>query len=196
MWYILRYEKTLICPFLDGGRTAGPPGGPASLRCLYLTPLPNPPGQCTGPDRPRHRRDRGLRRSNHPQCHPRVQYDRADGVDTAVVRPAAHPTYRLQQRPTRAVARPLASESAYLWPPDEPVDVAFGRRGGVCRGADLSARQSRSPPPRPGTPRGTLAAGQTLDHQSRSGVRSKKKTARPADGPRHHAPHGGPWLWC
>src|SRR6516165_2068677 len=175
MWYILCYEKTHVHPFFDYGRTADPAGGPAVVQCLCVTPLPNLVGQCAGPDGPRDWRDAGLRRSNRPQRHSRVPYPWAHGVNPAVLCPPADPACDLYSAPMRAAAHAVAPEPPHLWLPHQSVDLAFSRRGGVCPGTHVSARQWRSHPPGPGAPRCPLEAGQTLDHQSRSRVHPKKK---------------------
>src|SRR5215813_5723945 len=147
MWYILSYEKTHIYPYLAGGRTADPSGGLAVVRGFCPTPLPNPAGQCAGPDRARYRRDSRLRRSNGPPCHSCLQCPRADRVAAWLVCPPADPACCLYAHPTRAVACPPAPEPAHLWLPHQSVDSAFSRRGGVCRRPDVAPGEWRSHPP-------------------------------------------------
>src|SRR3954454_19850761 len=175
MWYTLGHEKTHLHPCLDRGRTADPAGGVAFVQGLCVASLPDPPGQCPGPDGPCDWRDTGVRRSDRPQCPACLHYPGASGPDAAVLRPPADAACGLRCPAARAVADAAAPESPHLWPSHQSVDLTAGGQGGVCRGADGPADQWGSDPPSAGAPRGTLATGQTLDHQSRSGVHTKKK---------------------
>jgi hypothetical protein len=91
MWYTLRYAKTYLYPAVDRGRTAHPAGGTALVQCLCVAPLPDPPGQCSGPDCPRDCRNPGLRRSDGPQCHFCLQYSRRGRPDARLLCPEADP---------------------------------------------------------------------------------------------------------
>src|SRR5262249_39244731 len=75
----------------------------------------------------------------------------------------------------RGVTCAAAPEPADLGLSHQAVDLGLGRRGGVCRGPHAPTYQWRSHSPGAGTPRRPLAASQTLDDQSRSGVHPKKK---------------------
>src|SRR5262245_18693088 len=179
MWYTFWYAKTYLYPSIDRGRTAHPAGGVALVQCLCVATLSNPAGQCPWSDGPRDWRGPGLRRPDRPQCAAYLQYPGAGSPDTPLLCPAADATCGLRCPAARAVARTAAPEPADPWLPDQSVDLGLGRRGGVCRGPHASPYQWRSHSPGAGAPRRPLEAGQTLDHQSRSRVHSKKKTARP-----------------
>src|SRR5262249_54877690 len=73
-----------------------------------------------------------------------------------------------------APADPLASPPARLGPTDQRLDPRVSRRG-ECRPRNCAhPREWGDHPPDPAAPGHQLAAGQALDHQSRSGIRPKK----------------------
>ena len=173
MWYTLGHEKTHLYPSFDPGRTAVTPGGPAVVQCLCVTPLSALARQCPRPDRPRECRDPGLRRSDGPQCYSCLPYSRPGLPATPVLRAAADPhaafdaprrgSYALSCTRVRApLAIPPAS-GRWRWQPRWPMPSRTHR-----------PHQWRKHSPRLGMPWRTLEAGQTLDHQSRSGIRSNK----------------------
>ena len=174
MWYTLGHEKTHLYPSFDPGRTAVTPGGPAVVQCLCVTPLSALARQCPRPDRPRECRDPGLRRSRRstmlfmpsilkawPACD--AGPPRRSGPACRLRCPAPrqlraflHQSPRTFGHPTSQWTLALAAEMAYAEPHAPP-------------------HQWRKHSPRLGMPWRTLEAGQTLDHQSRSGIRSNKK---------------------
>src|SRR5262249_46895701 len=151
-----------LYPSLDRGRTADPPRGLTVIPCVCLTPLSDPPGQCSRPDRSRDCRHAGLRRSDGPQCPTGLQYPRSGLPATPVLRTAADSACPLRCAAPRAITRPAASESAHLWLLPQPVDVSAGGQDGLCRGPHAPAHQWRKHSPCLGTPWCALAAGQTL----------------------------------
>src|SRR4029453_9057868 len=175
MWYILAYAKTHIYPSCDCGRPADPARRVALVQCLCITPLPNPASQHAWPDRPRDCRGPGLRRPDGPQCDARLQYAGTGRAAATVLRATAHPTCRLRSNTARAVARRVAPVPPQLRQTPQCVDVAPGRRGGVCQKADAPAGQGRNHPPSAGVLGRPVEAGQTRDHQSRPGVHPEKK---------------------
>lgn len=177
MWYPLGHEKTHLYPSVDRGRTPDPTRGLALVQCLCIASLSDPAGQDPWPDGPRDWRGPGLRRSDRPERLAHLQYAGAGGADPAVLCPPADPACGLRCATARAVAGAAAPEPAHLWPPHQSVDLSLSRRGGVCRGPHAPAHQWRSHAPSAGTPGRPLAAGQTLDHQSRSRVPPKKNGA-------------------
>ena len=173
MWYTLEYANTLMCAPAYGGR-AGNPGDRSPVRVrLYCTPLPNPPRQRRGPvahddcARPAmHRSDRAQRFA----CVPPARSRRAAA---AIVTPP-HLRHDLYPGSLRVPAGAVTPEPTDIRQADEPVDPRTGRRGQFCPGAHPTARQRRSHSCGPAPLAGVLEAGQTLDHQSRSGVCPKK----------------------
>src|SRR4029453_13850034 len=123
MWYTLRYAKTYLYPPLDRGRTANPPRGLTVIQCICVAPLPDPAGQCSGPEPPRDSRNPGPRRPDGPQCHLYLQYPRLGRSDAPLLCPKAAPPCGLRCAALRAVTSPPAPESAHLWPPHQPGDV-------------------------------------------------------------------------
>src|SRR6476620_10337820 len=114
MWHTLGYAKTHLYPSLDRGRTADPPRGLTVIQCVCVAPLPDPAGQCPGPDRPCDCRHAGLRRSDGPQCHLCLQYPRPGRPDAPLLCPEADPPCGLRCGAPRAVTCLPAPESAHL----------------------------------------------------------------------------------
>jgi hypothetical protein len=177
MWYPLQDATTHLYPSVDRGRTADPPGGLTVIQCVCVAPLPDPAGQCPGPDRPCDCRHTGLRRSDGPQCPACLQYPRRGRPAAALLGPAAAPPCGLRCTAPRAVTCLLAPEAAPLWPPHPPVDIGVGGHDGGCRGPHASAPPWRRHAPGAGTPRRPLAARPTLDDQPLSRVQPKKNGA-------------------
>ena len=92
----------------------------------------------------------------------------------AIVAPP-HLRHDLRPGGLRVPAGAVAPESTDVRQADEPVDARTGRRGQFRPGAHPAAGQRRSHSCGPAPLAGVLEAGQTLDHQSRSGVCPKKK---------------------
>jgi hypothetical protein len=176
MWYILRHANTFLCPPAHG-RRAGTLGDRSPVRvCLYRAPLPDPPRQCRGPVDHDDCARPALHRSDGAQCDSGVPPARAPGVAAASVT-ATHPCHHLRRWALRGPAGALAPESPDVWPAPQPLDARLGRRGQFRPGADAAAGQRRSHSGGPAPVGGVLAARQTLDHQSRSGVCPKKNDA-------------------
>ena len=194
MWYTLGYANTFICTPAHGGRAGNPGDRSPVLVRLYRTPLPDPPRQCRGPvddhdcARPAlHRSDRAQRHS----CLPPARSRRA----AAAIVTTAHHVDDLRRWDLRGPAGAVAPESADVRQAHQPVDARAGRRGQFRPGAHPAPGQRRSHSCGPPPLAGVLEAGQTLDHQSRSGVCPKKKTARPADPAGHGPADVGAGLW-
>src|SRR5215510_3233756 len=174
MWYTLPYANTFICTPAHGGR-AGHLGdwAPVLVR-LYRPPLPDPPRQCRGPaddcdcwQSPLHRSDRAER----PSCLPSAWSHRAPAPLVA----PAHLVDHLRCWGLRGSAGAAVSEFSDVWPAHQPVD-ARSRRPGQFRPRPHPApgqrrNHSGGPPPLARV----VETRQTLDHQSRSSLRPKKK---------------------
>lgn len=93
-------------------------------------------------------------------------------------------------RQMRSVAIPVTPESTDLRQSNELLAVAVGRRGLLRTGFDGEPGTYRDYPTCSQAAWGRMAASQTLDHQSRSGVRQKKTTARHASLLWHSAADG------
>src|SRR6266852_4106613 len=90
----------------------------------------------------------------------------------------------------RSVAIPVTPESTDLRQSNELLDTAVGRRSLLRTGFDGEPGKYRDYPTCSQAAWGRMAASQTLDHQSRSGVRQKKTTARHASLLWHSAADG------
>src|SRR5258706_1353369 len=75
----------------------------------------------------------------------------------------------------RGLTSDVAPEPAHLREKDQCLDAQFGGSGVPGTGLDGTAGEHRDHPLSPGPAAGRLAASQTLDHQSRSGLRQEKK---------------------
>jgi transposase len=73
------------------------------------------------------------------------------------------------------VTRPAAPKPEDRRQTHQSLDLAPGRRGGVCRGHHPPSGQRRGYSARAAAPRGQLATCQTLDHQSRPGICQENK---------------------
>jgi hypothetical protein len=176
MWYTLPYANTFICRLAHGGRAGNfRDRSPVRVR-LYRTPLPDAPRQCRGPVDPHDCAQPALHRSDRRQCHSCVAPSRPRGA-TAPLIATAHPGDHLRCGGLRGLAGPVAPESADVRQTDEPVDARAGRRGQFRSGPDAALGQRRNHSSGPSPLARELAAGQTLDHQSRSCVCPKKNGA-------------------
>src|SRR5712691_11771188 len=174
MWYTLRYANTFICTPAHGGR-AGNTGdrSPVPVR-LHSTPLPDAPGQCRRAVDHHDCAPAALHRSDGAQRHSCLSPARSRRAPAAIVA-AAHHVGALGRGGLRVPAGAVTPESTDIRQADKPVDARTGRRGQFRPRPDAAAGQRRNhsggPPP---LGRG-LEAGQTLDHQPRSGLCPKKK---------------------
>ena len=161
--------------FARSRRTSGPlwrrVSGP---RPPYRTPLPNPPCQCRGAVDHDDCARPTLHRSDRPQCAACVPPARARGAAAAIVTPP-YPRHDLSPWRLRGCAGAVAPEPPHVRQADELVDPRPGCRGQLRLGAHTPARQRRSYSGGPPPPAGVVEAGQTLAHQSRSGVCPQKK---------------------
>src|SRR5262245_27722182 len=174
MWYTRRQANTFICTPTPGGR-AGHPGGrsPVGLR-LYRTPLPNSPCQCCGPDDHHHCARPALHRADGAQCAACVPPARVRGAAAAIVA-STHHGDDLRYGDLRGAAGAVAPEFPDLRQTHQPLDACLGRGGEFRPGADPSPGQRRSHPGGSPPVGSRLETRQTLDHQARSRVGSKKK---------------------
>jgi hypothetical protein len=177
MCYLLEHEKAHLCPSLKHHRTACPSEGFTVVRCVCDAPQPDAVSQRPWPARPCHRRDRRLRRSDRAQRHPGVPCPRAGGRATSIVCAASHPTRGLDAGPAPAMARPAPSTPAHLRQTHQCVDSRPGGRRGVRCGDYTTACQWRNHSPGPVPPPDAMEPGQTLDHESRPGLRQEKNSA-------------------
>src|SRR5215831_847849 len=174
MWYTLGYANTFICAPAHGGRAGYPRDRSPVLVCLYRPPLPDPPRQCREAANDHDCTLPALHRPNRPQhdsCVPPVRSPRA----AASLVTTAHAVDHLRRWGLRGPAGAVAPESADLRPAHEPVDARAGRRSQFCPGPDATTGQRRNHSGGPPPLARVVEAGQTLDHESRSGVCPEKK---------------------
>src|SRR5215472_3450752 len=88
----------------------------------------------------------------------------------------------------------VASEPAYPWQADQPVDPRLGRPGQFCPGSDPAPSQRRNHSCSVPGAGGALETSETLDHQSRSGVSPEKTLPRSFAAPGEGASHLGAGL--
>jgi len=159
---------------LDPRRTPAPTRGPALGQCLHAAPLPDPAGQCqrpdTGPDRSPPQLHGALRPQRHPRfCHPGPGLPQGE-----VFSPSQHPA-GVGCRLRRTVASSAPPESAPFRQTPQHLDAHSAGSGLSRQGLDPPPVEQRDHPfGHPPLGR-LLATGQALDHQSRPGLRAKKK---------------------
>jgi len=174
MCYRIEHEQAHLCPSLTHHRPACPSEGFTVVRCVCDAPQPDSVSQRPWPARPCHRRDLGLRRSDRAQRHPGVPCPGARGRATPLVCATSDPTRGLYAGPTPAMACPAPSKPAHLRQTHPCVDSRPGGRRGVRGGDDPTACQWRNHSPGPVHAPDAVETGQTLDHQSRPGIRQEK----------------------
>lgn len=176
MWYSSVHANTIIYSTAHGDRTGPTQREPPLGRGLDGSPLPNIAGQCRGPTYHGYCLYLALPRSNGPQCYARVQPPGPGGAPAPIASSSpAQGCFRY--RTTGAPARLIAPEPPHLWQAHQSVDAPVGRRGQLRARDDAPPSQWRGDSPRPQAPGGALEARQTLDHEPRSGLCSKKNSA-------------------
>ena len=174
MWYTLGYANTFICTPAHGGR-AGNLGNRSPVRVrLYRTPLPNPPRQCREPVDHDDCARPALYRSDRSQRFACVPPARSRRAAATIVTPP-HLRHDLYPGSLRVPAGAVTPEPTDMRQANEPVDPRAGRRGQFRPRAHPPARQRRSHSGGPPPLAGVVEAGETLDHESHSGVCPKKK---------------------
>src|SRR6266487_610925 len=173
MWYTTRHESTHFYSTIHPGRTTAGPGGITFVRCLCVAPLPDPARLCSWRTSPGDRPPTRLRRPDRAQRDPLVQRFWTGCPAGGVFAPpsTANSFYRAR---SRTAQRPTAPQSARFWPGAQHLDLGTGRPG------EFRARDHRHPSFRrkcatsPQTLENQLEARQTLDHQPRSPLPTKK----------------------
>src|SRR4029434_10549244 len=174
MRYTSQYANTTLYSTFDDRRTGGPDHRAPLLPRFYRPAVLYAPGQRGGAADDRHCSHSALQRPDRPQCHLRVPRVGAWRPPAPILTPPYDPGHVRCRRP-RPPAGVAPSEPPDLWQTHQPLDTRLGGRDQLCPGADDASGQRGDYPGDPGPDGGALEAGQTLDHQPRSGLRPKKK---------------------
>ena len=173
MWYNREHENTSLHSTFDRKRTRPDPSRLTLERRLCLAAQPSPAGIRARRTSPSSSQAIWLPQANGAQHHPWLQYEGAGGVTRRIF---ASPSTAddLPRRGVRGAAGSLASQPPRLWPPDQCVDVVPGSPDQLPTGPHSQARLWRECPPRAQTFGKKLETRQTLDHQPRPAIPTKK----------------------
>src|SRR6266852_6501919 len=173
MWYDRGYENPSLHPTLNRGRTQSGADRIALVRRLCTASLPDPAGVRTRRTSGSHRHAVGLPQTDGTHGHPRLQCQRARRLRRRLLASpsSAHDVFR---RGVRGTARLAPPQPPRLWQTDQPVDTFACRPGQLRARSDAKARLRRERASRAGPPGHELEARQTLDHQPRSAIPTKK----------------------
>src|SRR5918995_3903997 len=169
------YATPHLGPSADGSRANPGRSWLALSRCLYAPALPDPAGERAWRASPGDGAPPGLRPPDGARGDPGVQRARR-GRLAARLAPADDHSCCLRRGQCRTAASAAAPESTHVREADEPVDARSRRRGQLRARPDLGADQRRDEPLDAQAAGDRLEAGQTLDHKSRSRVRTKKSS--------------------
>jgi len=176
MWYTRSHANTTLQSTAHGGRAGPAHQRPPVFRGLYGPPRSHPPGQCRGATDHHHGPALALPRPNRAPCPSRLQPTGRRRAPAPIIAPASD-ACGLRGRPAGAPTGAPASKPAHLWQAHQPLDPGARGRGQRRRGADPPSGPWRDHSPRPQAAGRALEACQTLDHQSRPGLRPKKNGA-------------------
>src|SRR5512132_2454867 len=168
------YANSTLYPTAHSGRAGYTRSRPPLGRGLYGPPLSDSAGQCRGPAQHHHCAPPAVPRSDGPQCDSCLPPTGDESPPTDIIQ-ASPAQGHLRHAEAGASARLVAPEPSPVWPVDQCLDAGVGRGGQLCPGPDAAPGQRRADSPGAQAIRGTLEAGQTLDHQPRSSLPQKKK---------------------
>src|SRR5712691_2624663 len=173
MWYDREHENTSLHPTYDRKRTQPNPSRLTLERRLCLAAQPSPASLRAGRTSPSSSQAIRLPQANGAQHHPRLQCPGTGGVARRIL---ASPSTAddFPRRGIRGAAGSFASQPPRLWPPDQCVDVVPGSPDQLPTRPHSQTRLWRKCPPRAQTFGKELETRQTLDHQPRPTLPTKK----------------------
>ncbi len=176
MWYDRGHESSPLYPTVNRKRASLGPGRIALLRCLCVAPLPNFAGIRSRRTGPSHRQAAGVPQTDGAQCHPRLQCRRARRFRSRILASPSS-TNDVLRRGVRGAARPAPPQPPRLWQTYQSVDAGACSPGQLRTRPDPQTSFRRERAPRAQTFGHELEARQTLDHQPRPTIPTKKTHA-------------------